>query len=58
MSSITIHEIDEGLDRRLPVTDATAERFAASCMEHGCRLLSFDAHFAAIDGLLWVPGFG
>ncbi len=31
---------------------------AASCMEHGCRLLSFDAHFAAIDGLLRVPGFG
>lgn len=25
---------------------------AASCMEHGARLLSFDAHFAAIDGLL------
>jgi tRNA(fMet)-specific endonuclease VapC len=25
---------------------------AASCMEHGARLLSFDAHFAEIDGLL------
>ena len=27
---------------------------AASCMEHGCRLLSFDAHFREIDGLLRV----
>jgi predicted nucleic acid-binding protein len=25
---------------------------AASCMEHGARLLTFDRHFAAIDGLL------
>ncbi|MFA6508580.1 MAG: type II toxin-antitoxin system VapC family toxin [Treponemataceae bacterium] len=25
---------------------------AASCMEHGARLLSFDEHFAEIDGLL------
>ena len=25
---------------------------AASCLEHGARLLSFDAHFAEIDGLL------
>jgi tRNA(fMet)-specific endonuclease VapC len=25
---------------------------AASCMEHGARLLTFDKHFAAIDGLL------
>jgi tRNA(fMet)-specific endonuclease VapC len=25
---------------------------AASCMEHGARLLTFDAHFAEIDGLL------
>ncbi len=31
---------------------------AASCMEHGCRLLSFDAHFNVIDGLLRVPGLG
>jgi len=29
---------------------------AASCMEHGCRLLSFDTHFAEIDGLLRVSG--
>ncbi len=29
---------------------------AASCMEHGCRLLSFDAHFNEIDGLLRVTG--
>ncbi|MGA2548314.1 MAG: type II toxin-antitoxin system VapC family toxin [Rectinemataceae bacterium] len=29
---------------------------AASCMEHGARLLTFDRHFAAIDGLLrWEP---
>ena len=29
---------------------------AASCMEHGAKLLSFDAHFAEIDGLLrWEP---
>jgi predicted nucleic acid-binding protein len=27
---------------------------AASCMEHGCRLLSFDTHFGAIDGLLRI----
>lgn len=27
---------------------------AASCMEHGCRLLSFDTHFCEIDGLLRV----
>jgi tRNA(fMet)-specific endonuclease VapC len=25
---------------------------AAGCMEHGARLLTFDAHFAEIDGLL------
>ena len=25
---------------------------AAGCMEHGARLISFDAHFQAIDGLL------
>jgi tRNA(fMet)-specific endonuclease VapC len=31
---------------------------AASCMEHGCRLLSFDAHFNEIDGLLRVSGLG
>jgi len=29
---------------------------AASCMEHGAKLLTFDAHFAEIDGLLrWEP---
>ena len=41
--------------RPIPANDVW---IAASCMEHGCRLLSFDAHFAAIDGLLRVPGFG
>ena len=35
----------------IPVNDVW---IAASCMEHGCRLLSFDAHFAEIDGLLRV----
>lgn len=30
---------------------------AASCMEHGARILSLDAHFASIDGLLrWDRG--
>jgi tRNA(fMet)-specific endonuclease VapC len=29
---------------------------AASCMEHGARLLSFDTHFSCIEGLLrWEP---
>jgi len=29
---------------------------AASCMEHGAKLLTFDAHFSEIDGLLrWEP---
>lgn len=29
---------------------------AASCMEHGAKLLTFDAHFAEIDGLIrWEP---
>jgi tRNA(fMet)-specific endonuclease VapC len=29
---------------------------AASCMEYGARLVSFDKHFAAIDGLLRWDG--
>jgi tRNA(fMet)-specific endonuclease VapC len=35
--------------RPIPINDVW---IAASCMEHGARLLSFDTHFAEIDGLL------
>lgn len=35
----------------IPINDVW---IAASCMEHGARLLSFDSHFAEIDGLLRV----
>ena len=29
---------------------------AASCLEHGATLLSFDTHFAEVDGILrWEP---
>jgi len=35
----------------LPINDVW---IAASCLEHGAGLLSFDAHFANIDGLLRV----
>ena len=31
---------------------AGKERIAASCMEHGAKLISLDAHFADVDGLL------
>lgn len=37
--------------RPIPINDVW---IAASCMEHGARLLSLDAHFADIDGLLRV----
>ena len=37
--------------RPIPINDVW---IAASCMEHGARLLSLDAHFAEIDGLLKV----
>lgn len=37
--------------RPIPINDVW---IAASCMEHGARLLSLDAHFAEIDGLLRV----
>ena len=37
--------------RPIPINDVW---IAASCMEHGARLLSLDAHFSAIDGLLGV----
>ena len=33
----------------IPINDVW---IAASCMEHGARLLSFDRHFDAVDGLL------
>jgi tRNA(fMet)-specific endonuclease VapC len=35
--------------RPIPINDVW---IAASCMEHGAHLLSFDAHFSEIDGLL------
>lgn len=38
--------------RPIPINDIW---IAASCMEHGARLLSLDGHFADIDGLLRVP---
>ncbi len=37
--------------RPLPINDVW---IAASCMEHGAALLTLDAHFAEIDGLLRV----
>lgn len=37
--------------RPIPVNDVW---IAASCMEHGARLLSLDRHFADIDGLLRI----
>lgn len=39
--------------RPIPANDIW---ITAACMEHGAVLVSFDAHFAAIDGLLcWEP---
>ncbi len=35
--------------RPIPINDVW---IAASCMEHGARLISFDEHFSDIDGLL------
>ncbi|MCK5157117.1 MAG: type II toxin-antitoxin system VapC family toxin [Spirochaetales bacterium] len=35
----------------IPINDVW---IAASCMEHGAHLLSYDIHFAEIDGLLRV----
>jgi tRNA(fMet)-specific endonuclease VapC len=35
--------------RPIPINDVW---IAASCMEHGACLMSFDAHFSEIDGLL------
>jgi tRNA(fMet)-specific endonuclease VapC len=35
--------------RRISINDLW---IAASCMQHGVRLLSYDSHFEAIDGLL------
>ncbi len=45
-------EIKRSLRRRgkpIPINDVW---IAASCMEHGARLLSFDTHFDCVDGLL------
>lgn len=39
--------------RPVPIADVW---IAASCMEHGARLLTFDRHFEEIEGLLrWEP---
>lgn len=37
--------------RPIPINDVW---IAASCLEHGARLLTLDSHFAEIDGLLRV----
>lgn len=45
-------EIKRSLRRRgkpIPINDVW---IAASCLEHGARLLSFDSHFEDVDGLL------
>jgi tRNA(fMet)-specific endonuclease VapC len=45
-------EIKQGLRRKgrlIPINDVW---IAASCMEHGARLLTLDEHFSDIDGLL------
>ncbi|MFW6388026.1 MAG: type II toxin-antitoxin system VapC family toxin [bacterium] len=36
----------------IPINDVW---IAASCMEHGAALISYDTHFAAIEGLLVRP---
>ena len=49
-------EIKQMLKRKgkpIPINDVW---IAASCMEHGARLLSLDSHFSYIEGLLrWTP---
>ena len=40
--------------RLMPINDVW---IAASCIEHGATLLTFDSHFDAIDGLRRYPGF-
>ena len=40
--------------RPIPINDVW---IAASCIEHGATLLSFDSHFDAIDGLRRYSGF-
>ena len=45
-------EIKRGLRKKgrpIPINDVW---IAASCMEHGARLLALDEHFSEIDGLL------
>jgi len=45
-------EIKQGLRKKgrpIPINDVW---IAASCMEHGARILSLDEHFSEIDGLL------
>lgn len=36
----------------IPINDVW---IAASCMEHGAALISYDTHFTAIEGLLIMP---
>ncbi|MFH2113069.1 MAG: type II toxin-antitoxin system VapC family toxin [Spirochaetota bacterium] len=39
--------------RPIPINDVW---IAASCMEHGARLVSLDTHFSNVEGLLrWTP---
>lgn len=49
-------QVKQALRRKgspIPINDVW---IAASCLEHGAMLVSFDRHFAAIDGLLrWQP---
>ncbi len=48
-------QIKHGLRRRgrpIPINDVW---IAASCMEHGATLLTFDSHFEAVDGLRLHP---
>lgn len=44
--------VKQGLKRKgspIPINDVW---IAASCLEHGARLVSFDRHFEAVEGLL------
>lgn len=49
-------EIKQVLRRKgkpIPINDVW---IAASCMEHGARLVSLDTHFSYVEGLLrWTP---
>ena len=45
-------EIKQGLRKKGRPISINDVWIAASCMEHGARLLTLDEHFADIDGLL------